>query len=507
MEDYWGKIDIFSHYFLVTVKDIRLGEAVRAFTLPLVQKELKKRGRRFIPTASRVYARRSLRSNSFGFHINSIESFFELLKEYDVPDYRVKVTRVPMFKPKKFHFDSDFALWEDQIPITNHLVEEDNQRAATVQPGGGKTIMSLDAARQFGYRFAVVTQGGYEDRWLPAMRDQLKLKVDEIRSCCGAIAICDLIKEKMKKGIDDVKAVFISIAGIRAYIKNYEAGKYKGTMWEAVPPENLYEFLEIGLRITDEAHKDIHANFISDLYTHIPYTIYLTATLIARDEFMGMIYELYIPAAKRKEMDNLNVYVKCIEVEYYLQDPHSVNWKSQDGMYSHTVYEQWIMKKEDRLQRYIKGIYDYALIPWLAERLYETKMIFFVATIEMGRILAEYLQRRCPDLVIQQYKAGDPYDILVDSDVIVSTILKAGTAVDIPDLERTHCTVAIDSPNAIIQVLGRLRQLKQLPDVQCKFYYYTCLHIPRHLDYSKKKRVLLKDRVLSFETEPLGIRV
>lgn len=371
------------------------------------------------------------------------------------------------------------------------------------------TVCSLLVAKAISKRFAVVTKGGYEGRWIPAFYDIVGFKPEEVRSCCGAKAIEKLVKEFKKHGPEETKAIFFSIGGLRDYIKNFEAGKYNARKHPChdIPPEKLFKFLGIGFKIVDEAHQEIHAHYILDLYTNIKHSLYLTGTLIPQTDFMAKRYQIFLPDAIRKSDEKLNIYARAVEVFYRLHEPEQARFVGPQGSYSHVTYEQWLMKDEKRLKNWLEATYDYVVASWAANRTEETKALLFAATIELCDKMREYFARRFPDMRVCQYKAGDPYDYLVDNDILFATLGKAGTAVDIPDLEQVFMTTAINSGNANIQAFGRLRELKQYPELTPVFHWFTCLDSERQVEYGKDKRKLLEKRVKGIRTEYMSKKI
>ena len=85
------------------------------------------------------------------------------------------------------------------------------------------------------------------------------------------------------------------------------------------------------------------------------------------------------------------------------------------------------------------------------------------------------------------------------SNIIVSTLKSAGTAIDIPGLKMTVMTVAVGSRQANEQAVGRLRVLKQWPDEQPEFIYLVCADVPSHLEYHRHKKEVLSDKILSLK--------
>lgn len=506
-----GKLRKYSHYFTVVGLEPKLRNALLAYmkeeTLELGL--VKKQGR-FRQEPKRMWCRRSLRTEERAFNINEYDTFIQFMAKYNITEADFDLKTVRPYDGDDISFDAEcWSAFPQQEPLIEHALGDLHQYAITASPGFGKTVCSLLVAKAIGKRFAVVTKGGYEGRWIPAFYDIVGFKPEEVRSCCGAKAIEKLVNEFKKHGPEATKAIFFSIGGLRDYIKNFEAGKYKSRKHPChdVPPEKLFKFLGIGLKIVDEAHQEIHAHYLVDLYTNIKHSLYLTGTLIPQTDFMAKRYQIFLPDAIRKSDEKLNIYAKAVEVFYRLHDPEHARFVGPQGSYSHVTYEQWLMKDEKRLNNWLAAMYDYVVASWASNRIEETKALLFAATIELCDRMREYFARRFPDLRVAQYKAGDPYDFLVDNDILFATLGKAGTAVDIPDLEQVFMTTAIDSGNANIQAFGRLRDLKQYPDLTCVFHWFTCLDSEKQVEYGKNKRKLLEKRVKGIRTEYMSRKI
>ncbi len=497
------RITKYSHYFEVFAPTAKGRQFRRQFTEHFIEKSLVKKHGRFRMEPTKVYARRDLETECVSFHINALERFLKEAEKYQWNGCEVEIIDVPMFEPVKVEFEMEFTPWENQVPIIDFGSEPGIQKVITAQAGFGKTACSLAMAKNNGTRFAVVTLGGYEDRWIPEFYEKLNLKPEEVRSCCGCTKLYRLLREVKDKGIDKVKAIFISTATLRDFYKNWSNGKVVGSGCEDIHPRDLWEILGIGLVITDEAHKETHLHFISDLYSHVPKKIYLTATLFAKMDFQLFIYETFLPKRCRKEGGKINVYVDLVKVQYNLKDWQKAKVVGGQGSYSHTTYEAWIMADKERERRWHEALYSYTESNWLGTRKPEHKLLIFSATIEMCTRLTETFRKRQPGLVINSFTSGDDYQILLDSDIIFSTIGKSGTAVDIPNLTQAYLTVAIDSPNANIQALGRLRELKGEKKVPQSYHCFVCMNIDKHLDYMRSKETLFRGRVLSTRTAHL----
>lgn len=498
------RITKYSHYFAVFGYSARGREYRREASEPFIEMQLAKSRGRFVKQPKRIFARRDLEKEETCFPISYLEKFIYGAENFKFSRLQFEIFEMPVHEGVKVDFEHEITPWENQVPIIEFCTNDSRVNVVTAQPGFGKTLVSLASAAAIGRRFAVVTLGGYEDRWIPEFYDKLNLRPDEVRSCCGCVKLYRLLREVKDKGIDGVKAIFLSTATIRDFIKNWNTGKVIGSGCEDINPSMLWEFLGVGLQIVDEAHKEVHLHGISSLHSNIPKIIYLTATLFPNTEFMGEMYEAFFPKRLRMAGSKIDVYVDVVRVLYNLKDPQRAKVMGGQGSYSHTTYEAWLMQDAQRENRYYSAIYDYAFENWITSRKPEHKLLIFAATIEMCQKLTTFFLKLQPGLVINSFTSGDDYQILLDSDIIFSTIGKSGTAVDIPNLTQAYLTVAIDSPNANIQALGRLRELKGDKKFPQSYHCLVCLNIDKHLDYWKSKEKLFKGRIKGVRTAYLN---
>lgn len=494
----------YSHYFTVLAYTPSARMALHEILLKFVQKDFKRVRGKFRPVPKRIYARKCDLTNVRALHINYFDEFIAELGWMGLRREDLDIEEIPMYEPEHFKFKiKDFSPWEEQAALVDYIVEPGVQKCITLQPGGGKTLISLFAAERLGTRFAVVTQGGYADRWVPEFYKVMGLKPEEVRVCRGVIALLKLFKEVGTRSYKKVKALFISVTTIRDYIKEYSKGNQ--LLGKNIPPPaELYEFLGVGFRILDEAHKDFHANYVADLYTHIPKSVYLTATLLSRDPFILRMYELMMPSKLRRDSGQLNIYVEITQVNYYLKDGNKVKYLNHQGQYSEVEYEYFLMNNDARMKHLAFKLAEYIKRTWVEERVKGDRIIFWVGLIEFADLLVNLLRPHLPELVINRFTSEDDYSIVEQSDFIISTLGKSGTALDIPNLVRCYMFTAVDSPNANVQAFGRLREFKKRNDVVCQFHFFVCQDIPKQVDYSHTKRSLLKPRAAKYSTDCMG---
>jgi hypothetical protein len=90
-------------------------------------------------------------------------------------------------------------------------------------------------------------------------------------------------------------------------------------------------------------------------------------------------------------------------------------------------------------------------------------------------------------LSISDYVSSHDVSVLYDNDIVVSTAGSSGTGKDIPYLRTAISTVALGSIQRNLQMLGRLRPIKDDLKTDPTYLWMTCLNIPQHMKYDKEK--------------------
>ena len=134
-------------------------------------------------------------------------------------------------------------------------------------------------------------------------------------------------------------------------------------------------------------------------------------------------------------------------------------------------------------------------------------MLIFCSTIAMCTLFTEHLQKKFPQFTIARYVGEDDWDALHNNDIVVTTIQSAGTAVDILNLRYVLMTVALSSKQSNIQVVGRLRKMRDYPNETPEFMFLSCRNIGKHCEYAEAKRSKLNSKVKHFTQTYLPITV
>lgn len=364
------------------------------------------------------------------------------------------------------------------------------------------TVTAAKAGELLGYRTIIIVLGRYKEKW----RDDILELYGPGTNFILVKGLAQLLSiiEQAKEGNPVPDVIIVTTTTMQLYIKEWE--KHQGKEIEGmVPPEEMYEILKIGYRIIDEAHQHFHMVFKNDLYSNLYKAVYLTATLESNDKFIQAMYNLIWPRAMRGQAVKPAPYDKTTALLYQHLNPDRVRWKSNQG-YSHVMYEQSIWKHIPSRVEYLDMIGDVVEQKFLP--LYEPgkKMLIFCSLVDTCKEVADYLNQRFKDKKwqISKFTAEDNKEIIDTNDITVSTLGKAGTALDISGLIVCFNTVALAEPKANLQAKGRLRDLSKKPGFEHivpEYIYTVATDIPRHVQYHQEKKMLFAGRTTRITEE------
>ena len=358
------------------------------------------------------------------------------------------------------------------------------------------TFLSTYALRLIGKRIGVVVQGRYIEKWISDIEQAYGAEKGALMVIRGIPQLRAAI-EMVKHGKFHARVLMISSKTMQMYLKYYE--DHGVDEYLSVAPMDLYKHFDIGVRLIDEVHQDFHCNFRQDLYSHVPLTVSLSATLEPDQKFIEEMYRIMWPVGTWAPEMEYHRFIAVKALWYRIRDVSKFRWLNFMRQYSHTEFEKSILKQPRALHSYVDMITDIVQKVFIKHREPGQKMMVFVATVQLATILAEELSRQHPTLAVNRYVSEDEYDDLLLADISVTTLQSAGTAVDVPNLRVTLMTTALSSKQANIQVLGRTRPLVDWPDVTPEFYFLSALDIDKHVQYSKEKENKFDGKVLSFQ--------
>ncbi|ENY4565227.1 hypothetical protein ACFXSN_004853, partial [Salmonella enterica subsp. enterica serovar Chester] len=377
----------------------------------------------------------------------------------------------------------------------------------TAQTGSGKTAMSQEITFRRGVRTGIILSPRYMPGWRSSLLNFFGMEPGDVIEIRGNAKEDpphpDIPRYSMlefqtlvEQGELDFKIALFSLNMFQRYIADYEKNNCVAPY--AFHPAEFWEKTGIGLLIHDECHEALHFLFKVKCYANIPEIIYLSATAVSDDPFIEQMLYLMYPKEARYAKGEYKKYIAVNAVTYRLRSTDKVRYKGFGGSYSHTIFEQSIMKNKQLKLAYFNFIYTVIIKGFMNQYQEGMKMLVYCATVDMCKSLSHYLSERIPELEIGPYTAEEDFMVLLDNDISVTTVKSAGTGIDLPDLVMTFMTLAMGSRTGNIQVLGRLRQLKgKFEGMTPTFWYLVCTSIEAHRKYHQRKVEFFSDKVLT----------
>lgn len=511
-------VDVYSHSVMVRPQAESEKRLVMDFTRRLIQwdTEVDESGD-LVHKAVKVFAFYNPHEQSFRFHINLLKEFGEYLDANATEQQRDNVT-VSIHEPKagsrfniQLKIKSMFDPREDQVPVINHLLSrtgpeiinfcgykvpvEDNNKIITLRTGGGKTFITKRVMADEGMRTFIMMRGGYLDRWIPDLDETFSLKGDSIQVIQGSSSLSAVMFNSLDKLDGKVQIYLASTDTFVEYLSHYE----RNGVSEIYPiaPSDFFDQLSIGSTVIDEGHQMPHRIMKFFSYLHVYKHTTLTATLNTMDKFMDKMLTILYPKDKRFSGPKVDPHIIATAYHYKLANKKRVRFSGWKGSYNHANFENSLLssKNRDLLKEYIDMVAQILDEKFIGRKLPGTKAIAFFATIDMCTKVTAELSKRFPDRKVVRYISKDKMEVMDSADIIISTVLSAGTAVDIPNLITSIMTTAIDSQQSNEQTVGRTRPSKLYPEENPEFIYFVCEDIDKHIDYHNNKLKFFKDKV------------
>lgn len=525
-----------SHHFMVVPHaSISLTHCMR-FSQRFVQWKLESINGTTTRIKDRVFAAAPKDRSYFSFHINVLKEFVDYLNHNSgFDECNVRWVKAGMYEPAKVSLPL-FPHWvarESQVPGIKHLVRSDITTAILqLQTGQGKTVSSLIAASERGYRLLCCMRPKYVEKWIRDISEHYDIPDKDIWVVAGPakkkkpgpgevdpdegkrpiectrmklITLTNLVKD----GEDiDCKVIIVSAVMMQLWLLEYERDPGATKLLYGISPVEFCEKLKIGTKLVDEVHEMFHLMFKLDLYTHVPKFNALTATLINKDPFITKMYQVMFPPESRVIPPPLKRYTNVYTVRYSFAEPEKIRTKEYGSPnYNHTAFEKSVSSNPKILKQYldlINKVFVRAHIEKTRKPLaakYGVRTLIWCASIDMCSKVVKDLSHRYPDRDIRKYTAEDPYSNVMEGEVVVSTIGSSGTALDIPDLTSTIMTDCKESQQANVQALGRTRELKD--GYQTEHFYFYAENIPKQVQYHESKKLLYEARakqILDYNT-------
>lgn len=475
-----------SHNIVFTKMHPLVKDALKDYCRNLISYNKVKRGRgkKVLLVKKDVYAASTFDRSEIRFHFNIKEDLLRYLRNsgfreesFDIINGEISEGDDVSFSVKDTREPFDY-----QVGLINYLIEPGRSKVITLETGGGKSKVTLDAIAKINKRLMIVVLGRYVKKWISDVEKAYHLKKGDLLVIRGSNDLISIMNHATA-GTLDAKIIIITSTTMSNYIKDYEIGGERGY---PVKPGNLYRHLGVGVKVIDEAHMFFHLNFKMDLYSNVSKAIFLSATLEPSDGFLDRMYKIIYPLSVRMQGKAKDCYTDVIALSYRIKGARYLRCK-RNGSYSHVLFENEIMKYNRTLLPYLKFICKIVEDSFLRIKKDGQKMMIFAATVEMCSRIRDYLSIQIKDHTVAKYTAEDNYEVLHNNDIVISTLGSAGTAVDIINLKTCLMTVSISSIQQNIQALGRLRKLVNYPGDHPEFIYIYSSDIERQRAYHLAK--------------------
>ena len=436
--------------------------------------------------------------NVWYLHLNQFKHLMSVLVEsgykIDLPKENIEDKRDYKVVKTNFKVRSQWTLREEQQPVTDFLLDSPSgAKLVPLATGSGKTFIALNVIGTLKERMAIIIQPTFISKWISDIVEIHEAKQEDVMLVQGAKAIAGIIGLAQEGKLKHNYIIFSSRT-LQDYIRMFEEEPEECVQMYGCAPADMFPLLGIGILLIDETHMSFHAIFKIAIHTNVKFHIGLSATLISEDPIVSRAHKVLYPT-KSTYGDNMQKkYMDVYPIAYIIQPSAMKHVKTASygsRFYSHTAFEQSIARKPFLLDSYVKLIRNTIEDYYTPDYMKDDKLIVFVATVNLATILVDRLQDEYPDKKILRYCEGDSYDEMLTADFIITTVISAGTGLDIPNLRVAIQTVSISSIVSNIQSAGRLRYLK---DRDVKFCYIYAENIPKQKEYHLKRLEIFASR-------------
>lgn len=437
--------------------------------------------------------------NTFYFHNNQFLHLIKYLTEHGVNLKSIAETENSKdykFKDVEYVVRPNWKLRDYQQEVYDYLIKDPvRSKMLSLPTGSGKTLTSLYTLAHIPRLLGIIILPTYIDKWVEDIVRIHEATPKDIMVIQGSASLKSLIV-MAKEGTIDQKYFIFSSRTLQEYITNYENDPKLVEITYGVKPIDLFPLIGIGNLLIDETHQHFHAIYKILINTNVKFHLGLSATLLSDDNVITRIHKIVYPESSTFEQEVTDKYIDVYALSYYVPNElmHKVKTENFGSKtYSHTAFEQSVMRFPPLLKLY-KSLIDRTIDDFYASR-YEKKdkLLIFVATVKLATMLTDHLKALYEHLDVRRYCEQDPYENIIEPDIIVTTIISAGTAVDIPDLRVVIQTVCVSSTVANIQSLGRLRKLKDNKDT--RFVYLYANNLNKQRQYHFKRKEIFQNRV------------
>lgn len=417
--------------------------------------------------------------------------------EINMEDYRKSI---PLVNNIEYKWEKTFILRDYQEQYRDMVLDPNRPvNLVDLQTGMGKSAIAANVIYEYKSKVCLLVLPRYVEKWVDDVKKYLLLKDDEI-CILASVKHIEGMSIKLKKDptyatTNGYKVFILPMSISQRYMDAYEKGLLE---YGCLKPSELMQALNISLLVNDEAHQHFHNLFRSASYYTVNKLVCLSATFNTNDPSIKKMQSILIPNECRiGNIIEKKVYTNVRAIKYRLSRGDKIRYTSAQG-YHHVTLEQCILRNNLLMLDYFEMIDHYVKSTYINVRNEGERLLIFVATIDMGSILVNYLKRVYPNLKIYRYVENDPYHNILTGDITVTTLGKAGTGVDIKNLISVINTVSVSSLQSNLQSLGRLRHIEGR---EVWYNYFYCQNIGKQIKLHHDREHVIKSLAKNYRYE------
>lgn len=451
--------------------------------------------RRFIRKKSKEYFIYDVRTNEYRFPIKTIKYFMYALSAngFNKDDISITVVNDYVHTDIDIDINPKYKLRDYQDRCVDIIING-NEPIYLIdsKTGTGKGLISAASIVKMKKRALILVLPKYVDKWISDIKEYTTITDSDVYVVQGSKSLIDLML------MPDIpyKIIVLSLRTFSNYLADYET--INGEFNYPVKPQDFMECIRTNVLFNDETHQHFHSLSHAMLYLNAEHAICATATFDSNEKTIKKLYNTIIPAECRiSNLTQPKPYVEGICVRYELRLSSRIKFKRKKG-YSHTLFEQSIMRNYMLLYCYEEMILKYVKREFIDRKMSGDKCLVFFATVDMCTHFSKVLKHEYPELNIMRYCEDDSYDNILSGDITCSTVLSSGTALDIPNLITVIQTISIYSLQSNLQSFGRLREIK---DRVTKFIWFWTSDIINQRKMNQERYNLLQHSMKDYIEE------
>ena len=353
------------------------------------------------------------------------------------------------------------------------------QLSVNLQTGKGKTYITVASLAYLGIRSIVITESiNWLRQWKNCIQEYTNISSKEIYNIEMSNGIHKLFNMS-KQQLSNYKVFLVTHDTIQSFATNNGWGKIG----------ELFEYLEIGIKVYDEAHLNFKNIYMIDFYTNIFKTYYLTATPAKSSEKENRIYQMYFKNVPSIDLfdENNDPHTEYIAFQFN-SNPTPAQISDCKNAYGldRNKYTNYVVQQEE-FYKLLRVILDVCL---KATKNPGEKFLMYIGTNASIEVVKTWIIENYPELmnnigVYTSVVSIEEKQSALNKRLILSTTKSAGAAVDIKGLKVTVVLAEPFKSEVIaIQTLGRTRDENTFYiDVvdrgfkYCQKYYYYKLPI------------------------------